>query len=342
MPKIGQTKPTVNVFFLAEQGYGGWLNYTSHLVKSLEAIGVRVLLFKVGNKTEAKTRNFHYGTEYRNLCEDDAIKQVKSYPTLISAMSKRKIPVGVKLLKAGAHITIHDPDELKFVDTREALEYSHRPIMIRDNKVIKGLGGYFIPHPYIPKFSKEERRATAHRTWAAVTISRIDFDKKFHMVLDANRLLRAADTGIEIKIFGFENRLYTRTKILPNYPEYKQSTSTYDREDLYAGANICHDSKFMVDMSMITNDGGGTQYTFLEAMDAGALPILNKEWTSVKGEMEDGINCFAVQDYKEIVGVIRSKVNPVHKERLHHGAEKILKAHMPKIVANMYMDEITK
>jgi hypothetical protein len=43
----------------------------------------------------------------------------------------------------------------------------------------------------------------------------------------------------------------------------------------------------MFDMSIFNGDGGGTQYSTLEAMDGGAVPVITKEWASYPGPAKD-------------------------------------------------------
>ena len=42
--------------------------------------------------------------------------------------------------------------------------------------------------------------------------------------------------------------------------------------------SILKDAKYMIDMSIIKGDGGGTQYTFLEAIHHNCILILHNEW----------------------------------------------------------------
>ncbi len=335
----------VNLFFLTKQGYGGWLNYTAHLMHAFRAVGVIPLLFKVGNRTELKTRNFHYGEEYRNLSMQNALDVVKDPMyyglSLITCLERQHHDVGLPLLEAGARIVMHDADELKTLDMCRALDASpQRPITIRPgNLLVKDWGAHYIPHPYKVCPDNEPERKAQH----AVAISRICFDKRTEWILEANKKLPKKR---QVLLNGFENRLFTRTKILPKFPEYQQSTSHYERESLWAGMKLCGNATFMVDLSDIRNDGGGTQYTFLEAMDAGAIPVLNRAWLKIKGEMKEGVNCLAVDGPKELVSLLKTSLNNSLKmtedyiARLVKGGEKVLRAHDPKKIGKLYVKEL--
>ena len=64
---------------------------------------------------------------------------------------------------------------------------------------------------------------------------------------------------------------------------------------------ILKPKKFMIDLSRIKNDGGGTQYTFLEAINYGCCLILNREWVNVPDSIwKDGKNCLAISNEIEL------------------------------------------
>ena len=72
-------------------------------------------------------------------------------------------------------------------------------------------------------------------------------------------------------------------------------------------------SKFMVDLSEIPNDGGGTQYTFLEAIYNNSAIILNRKWIeSVDRKYRDfkeWCNCYAVSNEHELAELINNGDN---------------------------------
>ena len=45
-----------------------------------------------------------------------------------------------------------------------------------------------------------------------------------------------------------------------------------------ATSKILKKAKFMIDLSFLPNDGGGTQYTFLDAIFQNCAIILNRQW----------------------------------------------------------------
>ena len=72
----------------------------------------------------------------------------------------------------------------------------------------------------------------------------------------------------------------------------------------YEGKDILKGAKYMIDMSTIKNDGGGSQYTFLEAIYNGCVLILNQDWIKKGNIFVHGKNCLGVANEDEIVQIL--------------------------------------
>ena len=81
-----------------------------------------------------------------------------------------------------------------------------------------------------------------------------------------------------ISLFGAENRLYVHHKLKElNIQEYWKGKFPKNLSPVYEDKSILKDAKYMIDMSIIKGDGGGTQYTFLAAIYHDCALILHKE-----------------------------------------------------------------
>ena len=90
--------------------------------------------------------------------------------------------------------------------------------------------------------------------------------------------------------------------------------------------NILKDAKFVVDMSAIKNDGGGSQYTFLESIYEECALVLSNKWVdSVNSEYKNNYNCFIVSNSDELVSVIHNSENT---SNIINNANKLLKPHV--------------
>lgn len=307
----------VNLFYLSPNPYGGWVTYTYHLDQALKAAGVeKVNLFKIGKRNEGFTRNFGYGLNYQNVSLDYAL--TLEGPQLIVAAAKKFAEATENLHRNGAYLVMHDPTERKNLPAL----VEERVILIRRASLEHVPGATFIPHPYKRRGPLSYKEIKNN----AISISRIDFDKHTDIILDANRVLKKLDKE-EIIIRGFENRLYTRFKIMPKYPEWKQSVNQFDRL-AHVAYDLLTPARYMVDMSIIKGDGGGTQYTFLEAWDAGTIPIVHKEWIIGGDEMTPGVNCLAVGDALELAEAVNGDGEG--------GYFNSLNMHEPKLIGTQY------
>ena len=136
----------------------------------------------------------------------------------------------------------------------------------------------------------------------------------------------------KIQIFGAENRLYVHHKLKDlDFPKYwkgkypKQLPLQYNGKDLL---NNCH---FIVDMSIIKGDGGGTQYTFLEAIYHNCALILHKEWVEQGNLFIKDHNCYVVgftdNVGEEISSIINSEINDKY-HKIVQNSKKILNDHL--------------
>lgn len=326
----------INLFFLNPVSFGGHVSFTVHLMKGMKSNGIDVRLYKVGKTTQSKPKDFGYGQQYVHLSVEDAIKLVaEEDPCLITAPSKPKSELIDSLLEVGARIVIHDPAEFKHGWDWKSVE---RPLIIRESMIQYFDDAVFLKHPYHPLMSSIRPSGE----WTAVSTSRIDFDKHTEILLDANRLIPDEH---KIHIYGFENRIYTRFKIVPNYPEWVQSQAKYPKDDYYAVKNFHAKSEFTCDMSVIKGDGGGTQYTFLEAFDGGSCLVLNSEWVIDGHVMQPDRNCLAVSDGNELAELINRYVDGdeslIKKVDLcRKRARQLMKQHDATTISNLWADEL--
>jgi len=309
----------IYVLYATKVNIGGWATFTRHLVDSLLDEGQEVALVKLGNRDEPFYRPFGPDHSYRNITLETLLRESKNNPIIIAALGKHYVEQAKSLTTAGAKVVIHDTAEST---VRMGIT---NPWCIR--KVLAELyDGTFIRHPYVrstaPKPAKRGKRILA--------TSRVDFDKNTTIILDANRL------GAKIEIIGFENRLYTKFKIMPNYPEWQQSPGTHPRTG-ETSVVLLNGALAMVDLTDIKGDGGGTQYTFLEAWDAGAVPIIGEWWIRKRDDM-NADNCIWVDSAKQLTDVCRKLRRFGHPDIAAAGERRLAKYHAPKVIVPQIME----
>lgn len=285
-----------NLFYLAKPIYGGWVSFTAHL-----ALKHNLPIYKLGNRTETKERDFGYGVSYKNI-EIDNLKELDGIPVIV-AIDKNYYDT-LSNFPDGTFVVIHDPSEVTKKTSPELIEHLHRFRIIVIRKSVKkylketlGLDSVFLLHPFYPYDFERSTNPTK-----AVSISRIDFDKHIDIQLTANKHLPMKNA---ILLYGAANLQYVFFKLQGlEFEKYYKGKFDKTFESLN---NILKDAKYVVDMSVIKHDGGGTQYTFLEAIHQGCALIINRRWVEgFETPFEDGKNCFVVGDGVELANLIKS------------------------------------
>ena len=311
---------TLNLIYMAKPIYGGWVTFTAHLY-----LKYGCELFKVGKRTEKNKREFGYGVEYINTKLDELVNKDN---ILITAVDKHYWD-NLKSFPKGTKLVIHDPTEIKGKNN-ELVKYIQHFKIITIRKTVQELlknnynvDSEFLPHPFY-EYPKNEQISNYY----SLSISRIDFDKHTDIILNANKTIE--EENKKIIIFGAENRLFVHHKLKDlDFKKYwmgkfpKTLPLSHDGNDLL---NNCH---FIVDMSIIKGDGGGTQYTFLEAIYHDCVLILHKEWVDNGDLFKKDYNCYVVgysEDIgKEISDIINSPIDDKYYTILKNSKEILIK-----------------
>ena len=306
-----------SLFYLGKPIYGGWISFTAHL-----ALKHDLPIFKVGNRTETKERDYGYGTTYRNLAVEDIAKEAAKSTLVITAVDKNYYDI-LHYFPNNTFVVIHDPSEVTKKTSPVLLEHLPRFRIITIRKSVQdylkarfGFHSEFIIHPfYAYPFQR-----VPHPT-KAVSISRIDFDKHTDIILEANKRLPDSKA---ISIHGAANLQYVFFK-LQGLNFHKYYDGKFDKT-FEALNNILQDAKWVVDMSVIKHDGGGTQYSTMESIYQGCALIINKKWVEgFKTKFVDGVNCFIVGNGQELADLIKRDPNT---KRITEEARKLLKQHL--------------
>ena len=171
--------------------------------------------------------------------------------------------------------------------------------------------------------------------YKCLSISRIDFDKHTELILKANRLIN----DDKIYIFGAENRLFvhhtlSKLGLKEDFEKYwmKKFPKNLPLTDSNSN-NLLNNCEYVADMSIIKGDGGGTQYTFLEAIYNDCVLILHKDWVNQGRLFKDKHNCYVVGDTdkpeQEIANIINNPNKKLDKKIIKN-AKLILENHTKK------------
>lgn len=294
-----------NLVYMAKPVYGGWVSYTAHLSNKYKC-----RLYKIGKRTENRQRPFGYDITYQNITIDELIK----LPNLLITCIDKKYYEYLDKIK-DATIVIHDPTELK-PPVIECLK-RFKIITIRDtvSQLLKSeydLDNKFMYHPFyeFPRILKNKVKA--------ISLSRVDFDKHTDIIVNANDKLKDP-----IEIYGAVNDLYVYHKLRDtNFKNYYKGRFSKTFEAIN---EILADCKYVVDMSVIKKDGGGSQYTFLEAIYMDCALILNKKWVDgLESPFKHNHNCYIVENHEELTSILKSNPNTTE---ICKNARELLKNH---------------
>lgn len=319
----------LNIVYMAKPSYGGWVSFTTHL-----ALKYNLKLYKVGKRTEklkngdSRLRSYGYDVKYQNLSIEDLSKQNN---LLITAIDKTHYKY-LDMLPDGTKIVIHDPTEVKGKSCQPVIDNLPRFVIFTIRKTVQdylkqklNLDSRFLKHPF---YEYPKTKTSFNDKTRVVATSRIDFDKHTDVILKTNELLPYSK---QIEVYGDKNNLYVYhhlthklglKEVLDN--SYRGTFSkSFDALD-----DILHDSKMMVDLSAIKNDGGGSQYTFLEAIYQECVLILNTKWVDgiANTPFIDGYNCIVVSDENDLKKVMTDK--KYNLEAIAQNAKELLDPHV--------------
>lgn len=328
----------IKLVLLNPNKVGGTITYTAHLYHVLQGLGHRVMIYQPG-KVVSKPKSFGYGCKYITA-PMDYVAKLPGITHVAACIGKKYADTTMELIRQGASITLHDPNDLNYFDDLSFTNGDNVIIIRRNNRKICP-NATFIPHPFIKHFAQRPRQKG--RPHLAVTLSRIGAIKRTKWILEANRVLSPKN---QIWLRGHDDRFFSYNNLIRNgkYPEFVQDSKRPDGQkmgfakELGQAQQVAVNANYLVDLTHIQGDGGGTQYTFLEAIDAGCALILNTEWTKVTGSIwKPGVNCIDVATADELSDFLGSRVARKMVTKLANEAYMLLSNHAPDKVGKRYI-----
>lgn len=269
----------ITILYQSAWPIGGGTTYTAHLVHALRHTGVLHRVLRLGKRTEQRERPVgEYGFGYTLTSLEDLIWTLRVEDTvMLMTMGDPKMDENV-WATLGKHsnfwCVFHDPNEFKQFSYWNYFAHD-RVITIRAHNLKHMPRAVYIPHPYVRALS----RVPALDTRAlACSVARTMSSKNADWILEANEALPAAR---RVKLYGAWDRMWFHYTISKRYPHLEPHKG-YARKWGEA-ARLCSGYQLMVDMTVFKNDGGDTQYSLLEAMDGGAVPVMSRDWCAHPG-----------------------------------------------------------
>lgn len=309
--------------YLHKYLYGGVTTFTAHLIHKLgvfnnsrntnHSCSTNILdpnaILRCTKISERKLRELGYGLHYQNVSPSVLAKIRYPFLTIFKehyfhALLELNSRSRDRLKDIG--LVIHDHRDVSY----RTAPYLKNWTLIAIRRTVRdyiqnryGLDCAFLYHPFYPYpvIHKAQRRG-------AVSISRISFEKNTDILMKANKILDRFDA---IKLYGCPSRVYVHRFLGGFQGDFSKYFCGMFGKSFSILSEILAEAKFVVDLSILKHDGGGTQYTFLEAIHNDCALILHRKWIEggdIKPEYSDfkeGYNCFAVDNEKELAELIR-------------------------------------
>jgi hypothetical protein len=341
----------VGIFFFRPTLGGGTTTFTAHLYKALEAAGASPTILRVGEKGSDTLRQFgkYDGVNYQKVGPSEARTWLKNAPCIMGSPANSKYmpfepDMIMNLMKLGMRTVIHDPNEFTIYDhLGKVTKLPTRPICIRPTMQRFYKEALFIPHPFMTvPFDGSKKRKPAGSN------ARIASVKRPRLLLEANRKVVKAK---RIELRGAEYRMFTYNLQKKYGDVFQQCGGTFQFPMTFeAPVNVCGEYVLNFDMTWFPDDGGGTQYAQMEAMNAGTVNIMHEDWWRLekedkkmpKGEMRPGKHVLTVKGVENIIDLLHRPPSADQIAEINANCATLLKRHAPKVIGKAYLEEITR
>jgi glycosyltransferase involved in cell wall biosynthesis len=322
------------LLYLHRYLYGGATAFTAHLMHMLSKLRRNNIVLRVCKTSEMKQRDFGYGLNYMNISKN--VLSDIDHPFIVIFKDKF-LPALISLNKrtegSSPLMVIHDYRDVS--DSVLPFIKDYKLITMRKSvqnflKVKYELNSDFMYQPFYPYPAIIKK--TRNR---AVSISRISFEKNIDIILAANKML---DDNLSVMIYGCPSRIYVHKILGSAKAEFNKYYFGMFQKSFSTLTDILSQAKFVVDLSVLKHDGGGTQYTFLEAIHNKCALILHRKWLENEDlnpsycDFREGYNCFAVDNAEELAELIRGDQDTT---RIIENACKLLKRHINSPWSNL-------
>jgi glycosyltransferase involved in cell wall biosynthesis len=340
----------IQFLYLHKYLYGGGTTFAAHLLHKTGYSKKKNTIFRITKRTESKLREFGYGLYYQNISYD-LINKIK-FP-FVTLFKETHFNVLTKLNERKCN---SDDDDSKCV----LVVHDHRDISdnvvphLKDWQLVTirrtvqnylknkyDLPSLFLYHPFYPypiiTSDPSERKG-------AVSISRISFEKNIDMIMKANKILQDKHHQ-PIKLFGCPSRMYVHLYLGGYNGDFNKYYYGIFDKSFSTLSSILAQAKFVVDLSVLKHDGGGTQYTFLEAIHNGCALILHRNWLENEYvnpeycDFKEGYNCLAVDNENELADTIRKDPDTY---KIVENARKLMVRHIKSDWSQLLQIDIPK
>ncbi len=325
------------LFSLIQETWGiGAATFTSYLYQSLKKEGHDPMIFKVGAKRR-KNITFAFGIPAMTIPLQEAQALATAHPSLITyANVKTRGPEAYALMRS-CPLVFHDHNEAT-TDQLDAMRKYQRVIVIRKPMrawlAERGVKATFIPHPYVPYDGDRESK---HPHVRARSIAFLNFRKHQEIISQANVLVPDQPCIMHGKV----NRMFVHFKLSKMVPTWKDHYQGAFADKPGESIRLFAKCELAVNLTKLKEDGDGTEYSMLEAWDAGVPLVVHRGWILTgKDEIQEGKTALAVESAEELATLLRDGVSNYVRRRLIKNGKRQIKLHLPSVVVPQYLSAL--
>lgn len=297
----------ISLLLLINQPYGGTWILSKNLGKMIAASGEEVRLLYPGSK---KIKKWEVDGLQIISCDPQTIIDTCEHDTnaithcYYNTSDGRVDNLVEHFIEKGAPIMLPDHRALNDYIIKNASRIAVICERFVPEVMKRGYEGdiFTLPIPYIRHCSY-----IMDRKYKAICGTRIAREKNIEWILEANELLPEENA---IMLAGRRNMPYVNFSLRKKYPDWEKWFLGSHEDLLLDPVQVYDLADYAVDLSYLPGQEGRAQYSFLEAMEAGNVLIINKKWAIPYGCMTDGKTCIGVSSPEELAACLMEEESP--------------------------------
>ena len=306
----------MNFFYLVKPMYGGWPTFTAHLLH--RDFDNKAALFKMSPKLEHNTRPFAFDLRYQNV-NPEALRVLdnqviiafdKNYETYLQYFTNPTLFIHAMNEPQKKYLEFYKSCK-RIIVIRQSIADKMKEELDLDTEVAA------IPFYQYPLLLEPVEKTKA------ISMARVEYRKRQDIICKANMI--NAKRGIKpIDIYGHENGIYTYQTL--KELDYKKWFKGRYAQDFNIHQQLLNDTKFLVNLTQVKNDGGTLEYATLQAIYQDTAVILHRDWIDIEGSVwKENYNCFGIGNEDELAELI--KIDP-DISKVTRNAKKLLQPHI--------------
>lgn len=322
---------------------GGVVSALRHLVLGCKELGVTVEVLRPGAARDEPNYRWVAGAPYRNVTTKTAMALFNAIihqggvaiVHKIQLHKTKELPemaAAKKFIERGCPVFLHSEWEALpwlYEHARNTLVCCNGPVFANWLRNEKGFAKVAsLPLPYVP-----EPIHVGSSPYPVFAMARVHPWKQTQLIVAANDRIFPNDK--QIPICGLADDRWYRMRLDKQHPHWRRNYwGPFDGD---TAVDIAQNGKFIVDLSHFRNDGGRTQYTFLEIFNARRALVCHTDWFKAEDTTISPHNAFSVTTADDLVRFVHNLPGGKEVEaKIAEGEKTLLQASPEKTLPAMF------